>query len=252
MKQIKKVFTDMFADQYKKISELYDAHEKSISLIIDKNNKVINERLDKFAQEIKTDSDTIKQLTGKTRDLEESLTINQDLIEEKVTTLKTQLEDIKKEINDNKKELKEQLRIQEDCSRRNNIRVDGIEEDVNETWEDTENKLRTFLYDELEITDELYIERAHRVVRRESEGRSNNNTPRTIVAKMLDYKDREEIMRRRYKLKDTNFSVKEDFSKETVEIRKKLWEQVKKLRQDGKYAVIKYDKIVSRDFKTRR
>ena len=43
----------------------------------------------------------------------------------------------------------------------------------------------------------------------------------------------------------------EDFSKETVEIRKKLWDQVKKLREDGKYAVIKYDKIVVRDFQPR-
>ena len=29
MKQIKKIFTDKFAEQYNKISELYDEHEKS-------------------------------------------------------------------------------------------------------------------------------------------------------------------------------------------------------------------------------
>ena len=46
--------------------------------------------------------------------------------------------------------------------------------------------------------------------------------------------------------------MREDFSKKTVEIRKKLWDQVKKLREDGKYAVIKYDKIVTRDFRPRR
>ena len=77
---------------------------------------------------------------------------------------------------ENKAELKEQLRIQEDRSRRNNIRVDGIEEDENETWENKENKSRSFLYNELEIPNELYIERAHR---------DNNNTPRTIVAKLF-------------------------------------------------------------------
>ena len=44
-----------------------------------------------------------------------------------------------------------------------NLRVDRIEENENETWEDTENKLIPFLHDELEITDELYIARAHRV-----------------------------------------------------------------------------------------
>ena len=59
-------------------------------------------------------------------------------------------------------------------------------------------------------------------------------------------------MQQHYKLKDTTYSVREDFSKETVEIPKKLWDQVKKLREDGKYAVINYDKIVTRDFRPRQ
>ena len=97
-----------------------------------------------------------------------------------------------------------------------------------------------------------YIERAQCVRRRKDVKFNSNNTPITIVAKFLDYKEKEEVMRRRYKLKETTYSVREDFSKETVEIRKKLWDQVKKLREDGKYAVIKYDKIVTRDFRPRR
>ena len=213
---------------------------------------MLNERLNNLSQEIRTNSDSIKQLKDNTRDLEESLTVNQDLVEETLNTIKSQLKVTQNEVSENKAELKEQLRIQEDRSRRNNIRVDGIEEDENETWENTEDKLRSFLYDELEITNQLYIVRAHRVRRREGVKFNSNNTPRTIVAKFLDYKEKEEVMRRRYKLKDTTYSVREDFSKETVEIRKKLWEQVKKFREDGKYAVIKYDKIVTRDFRPRR
>ena len=38
---------------------------------------------------------------------------------------------IQNEVNENKTELKEQLRLQEDRLRRNNVRVDGIEEDEN-------------------------------------------------------------------------------------------------------------------------
>ena len=63
---------------------------------------------------------------------------------------------IQNEISENKAELKEKLRIQEDRLRRNNIRVDGIEEDENETWRNTDNQLRSLLYDALEITDELF------------------------------------------------------------------------------------------------
>ena len=113
--------------------------------------------------------------------------------------------------------------------KRNNIRVDGIEEHENETWENTEYKLRSFLHDELKITDELYIERAHRVRRREGVKFNSNNTPRTIVAKFLVYKEKREVMCWHYKLKDTTYLVREDFSKETLEIRKKFWDQVKKL-----------------------
>ena len=70
---------------------------------------------------------------------------------------------------------------------------------------------------------------------------NSSNTPRTIVAKLLDYKEKEETMRQRYKLKDTTYSVRENFFKETVEIRKKLWDQVKQLREE-------YDKIVTKGF----
>ena len=52
MKQIKKIFPDMFAEQCKKISGLYDAHEKSISNMIERNNKMLNERLNHLLQEI--------------------------------------------------------------------------------------------------------------------------------------------------------------------------------------------------------
>ena len=192
----------------------------------EKNSKIFNERVNNLSQEIKTNYDSIKQLKDNTRDLEESLTVNQDLVEEKLNTLKSQVRSIQTEVSENKAELKEQLRIQEDRSRRNNIRVDGIEEDENETWENTENKLRSFLYEELEITDEIYIERAHRVRRGEGVKFNSNNTPRTIVAKFLDHKEKEEVMRQRYELKDTTYSLREGFSKETVEIRKKLWDQV--------------------------
>ena len=51
------------------------------------------------------------------------------------------------------------------------------------------------------------------------------------------------------KLKGSGIYVNEDFSKETLEIRRELWRDVKRLRDEGKYAVIQYDKIVTHDFK---
>ena len=69
---------------------------------------------------------------------------------------------------------------------------------------------------------------------------------------MFDYKEKEEIMKRALKLKDTGFCIRENYSKETISIRKRLWEEMKKLRKKGKYAVLKYDKIVTHDFTPKR
>ena len=87
------------------------------------------------------------------------------------------------------------------------------------------------------MMNQIYIEGAHLVIRRKGVNSNSNNTPRAIAAKLLDYIKREEIMRRRYKLIDTTYSVREDFSKETVEIRKRLWDQVERLREGGKWKV---------------
>ena len=57
---------------------------------------MLNERLNNLSQEIRTNSNSIKQLKDNTRDLEESLTVNQDLVEEKLNTLKSQMISIQK------------------------------------------------------------------------------------------------------------------------------------------------------------
>ena len=72
----------------RKISELYNAHEKSIPEIINRNNQITNEILDNFSEAVKAKPNTVKQMTNRTKDLEESLIDNQDLDEEQITILK--------------------------------------------------------------------------------------------------------------------------------------------------------------------
>ena len=61
-------------------------------------------------------------------DLEESLTVNQDLIDVKIKSIDKEMKEIKKIVDNNRAELKEQLRIQDDYSQRNKARFDGIPE----------------------------------------------------------------------------------------------------------------------------
>ena len=87
---------------------------------------MFNERLNNLSQETRTNSDSIKQLKYNPRYLEESSNVNKDLVEEKINALKSQMRVGQNEMIKHKAELKEQLRIQEDRLRRNNIIVDVI------------------------------------------------------------------------------------------------------------------------------
>ena len=58
---------------------------------------------------------------------------------------------------------------------------------------------------------------------------------------------------RKDKLKGQSIYINEDFSKETMDIRKDKWKSVKLLRSQGKYAILVYDEIVVKgNFRRRR
>ena len=96
------------------------------------------------------------------------------------------------------------------------------------------------------IKTNIIIERAHRT------GKKDERKPRCIVFKLLNYKDKELILNNASRLKNTGIFVNEDFSKETLEKRKKLWVDVKKERANGKFATIIYDKLIVKEFKRKQ
>ena len=52
----------------------------------EKNSSMFSERLNNLSQEIRVNPDSMKQLNDVIRDFEESLTVNQDLVKEKLNT----------------------------------------------------------------------------------------------------------------------------------------------------------------------
>ena len=86
----------------------------------------------------------------------------------------------------------------------------------------------------------IKIQRAHRI-------RTNTqSTCRTIIAKFTSYKTKR-ILKEAKNQKPKDIWIYEDFSKETVKIRKELWEKVRELCSQNKYAILVYDKIYTRD-----
>ena len=92
-----------------------------------------------------------------------------------------------------------------------------------------ESKIKNIFQAKLEIHEGIIIERAHR-----TKGKTTrNNTagkkqPRTIVIKLFNCEDKSMILRNVHKLKGSDIFVNKDFSKQTTDLRKELWKEVKK------------------------
>lgn len=91
--------------------------------------------------------------------------------------------------------------------RRCNLLFFGFSDDSNETWSVSEQKIVNFCAENLGITIVAdNIERAHRL------GKFATGKNRPIIVKFLRFKDKEQILSSGFKLKNTPFAVREDFS----------------------------------------
>ena len=108
----------------------------------------------------------------------------------------------------------------------------------NQTWEQTEEILQD-LFEEKLLLENISVERVHRV------GNKEKNNKRTIVVKLASFQDKLKIISEARKLKGTNISINEDYFKET-EIRKEKWKEVEELRKNGTYAILVYDKVITK------
>ncbi|XP_065642227.1 uncharacterized protein LOC136073885 [Hydra vulgaris] len=241
LKNIEKLITNKLEEQKKSIlketERLLKDQEKNFTDIISANLKILTNRLDKIEKEVDVNKSKVLSIENDLRDFKESLNFQETTIMEKINKITKRYE---KEINNlNKKTLD-----LENQSRRNNLRLDGIFEKPNENWNECENAVKEMFKKQLKISNEIIIERAHRIGQPKEDKK-----PRTIVLKLLNFQDKTKILNATKNLRGTGIYVNEDFAKETMESRRMLWEEVKKLRLEGKYAVIKYDKIVSREFR---
>ena len=95
------------------------------------------------------------------------------------------------------------------------------------------------------IEKDIIIERANRKKRNYKD--KDKKRPRTIVLRLANVKDKNIILKNVNKLKGSDVYVNEKFNRETTELRKKLWEEVKQLRSEGKFAYLNYRSIITRD-----
>ena len=148
--------------------------------------------------------------------------------------LKTELE----KCTFKQKQQDEKLDDLESRSRRSNIIVHGLHpEKEDETWDDCEKLIRTMISDKLGLDGRgIQIERSHRL--------RSGNRPGPVIVKFAFYKDKENVLRQRTKLKNTNLFLNEDFTTRVRTLRRHLTPIMRKLRDEGKRAVLVYDHLV--------
>ena len=156
-----------------------------------------------------------------------------------------ELEDIQRGLHKHE----ERLEHLENQSRRNNVRIGGIREEDNETWLNTETKAKEVLQEKLNLSFEPVIELAHRTGTRSRPGAADgvSTRPRTIVCRLRDWKQKDEILRAARRLKPPGICLSEDFANETMEKRKAQLDKLKEAKRTGKMAYFVLDRLVIND-----
>ena len=141
-----------------------------------------------------------------------SLESQMEKFKEEIDDLRTQTTNLKSTINslsesvgnnyDHGKDLQFLVDRQEQYSRKNSIRITGVTE---ETGESIENKTISILKKEIDVDiSSEEIEIVHRV------GRVHNGNPRSILVKFLSHKTKESVMRRKKNAR--NVKIYEDLA----------------------------------------
>ncbi|XP_012564983.2 uncharacterized protein LOC105849198 [Hydra vulgaris] len=199
-------------------------------------------KINKFENDLEQTNKKVVTLENDLLEIEKIIQTNVDIASEKFELVKSKTKEISSKLKDNSEilKVKSKLREIEDRSKRNNLRVDGLKESKNESWSDSEAKVLKLFEETLGLKD-IKIERAHRT------GSRDNKKVRSIVLKLLNYKDKENILKNSRKLKGEIIYINEDYCAETMLIRKELRACMKKAREAGMFEYISYNKLVVRE-----
>ena len=169
--------------------EEFKKQEVHIRNIISSNFKITMDKIKKLQEQIKELKKEVTDLKSSVEHTDADLNELSDRVDE-IYDYRVDPEYVTNKLIDS-----------EDRSRCNNLRIDGTSEQRKETWEECEEEIQKVFNEKLGVKN-VQIERAH--CSKKSKSNSNNKKPRTIVCKLLNYKQKEEKLRNTKKLKGSN------------------------------------------------
>lgn len=144
------------------------------------------------------------------------------------------------------KQLKAEMLDLQCRSMRNNVVIWGIKEEEKEDYIVTENLVKEFMKNGLQMSEEQVgkaeIERAHRLGRIKEEGKS-----RAIVVNFQNYIAKRNVMGRGMKLKGSHYSMFDQFPREIVERRRVLYPIMKEHKEKKIKVRLNMDKLYIND-----
>ena len=161
----------------------------------------------------------MKKLGKEVADLKQRLEFTENVLEEMVKKLDKKHVNLENQCNELYNNIFEsgyfynKLLDLEHRSRRNNLRIDGIAEGLNERWEQCEKQLQNMFKEKFGL-DNIQIERAHRV--KSKRNKDKKTKTRTIVCRILSYKQKKEVLQNAKKLQGTEIFINKDFCHETM------------------------------------
>lgn len=216
---------------------------KTLLLDIRKDVKQINHKFDTMKKSVKELKQSNKQLQRQNENLTKV-----------VSELKEQVNRLEVDSRKNT-EANEKLESQ---SRRSNLILYGIAGNKRESWEESEEKFREYLSNNLKIDQtKIQTERVHRL--------NTKSSPAPIIVKFSFFKDREKVLKAYKEKRKTEresqteeegrvfenaeqpmntVRVGEDFPVRVRNVRKKLVPFLRKCLSEKKNAFMKYDKLV--------
>ncbi|XP_041346837.1 uncharacterized protein LOC121366455, partial [Gigantopelta aegis] len=119
-------------------------------------------------------------------------------------------------------------------SMRDNLLFFNIKEGENENCYELIEK---FCADKLELSDTLLMDRAHRI------GKINPGRDRPIMVKFSSFRQREQVRKSSFKLKNTKFGIGEQFPKAVQQTKTLLMPAFKKAREENRRTALVKDKV---------
>ena len=209
--------------------------------------------------------DSVKEIKKDFEELKRSLEFSQKDLRDtdiKVTNLEIKVEQVRMKARDQEgfmDYVEDQMEYMENQSRRNNVKILGLREDKEKetSWEETEKIVKNIIRNQLQIKEDIHVERAHRVGKPHPLGSNDDvsdnddayrpKLTRPIIAKFTFWKQKERVLRAAKQKKPKDIRLFPDFAKRTLDRRAEKIPELIEQRKKGKIAYLVMDKIVVKD-----